>query len=107
MPSGVNPGDDGSAVSTAGAATVNHTGGIITTEALTTAAGADYSFTLTNNNISPSSIVLISVGNGTNTTVPYCVHSVQPAAGSVTFKIRNLHATVALNGTLVISFVSL
>lgn len=100
----VNPGDEGSATSTAGAATINHNGGKITTEALTTAAGADYSFTLTNANITPDVGVFLSVGNGTNTTVPYFVHSVQVSAGSVTFKIRNAHATVALNGTLVINF---
>lgn len=99
-----NIGDNSTGVSTSGAATVNHTGGMITTEALSTAAGADYSFTLTNNNITPNSVVLLSVGNGTNTTVPYYAHSVVPAAGSVTFKIRNAHATVALNGTLIIGF---
>jgi hypothetical protein len=100
----VNPGDHGSATSTAGAATVHHTGGTITTEALTTAAGADYSFTLTCNNVLDGSAPLFSVGNGSNTTVPYYVHSVQVTAGQVTFKIRNAHATVALNGTLVIYF---
>jgi hypothetical protein len=106
MPSGVNPGDDGVGTSVAGAATVNHTGGTITTEALVTAATADYSFTLTNNVISPGSIVLLSVGNGTNTTVPYYVHSVQVGNGSVTFKIRNAGAG-ALNGTLIIYFACL
>lgn len=103
--SNVNPTDTGTAVSTAAAATINHSAGSVTTEALTTAAGADYSFTLTGNTIGTSSIVLISVANGTNTTTFVCPHSIQPAAGSVTFKIRNDHASAALNGTLVISFV--
>jgi hypothetical protein len=108
MPGGVNPGDEGTAVSTAGAATVNHTGGVITTEALTTAAGADYSFTLTNANIAPDSIVMVHVGgDGSNTTVPCAVHSIIPLAGSATFKVRNNHASAALNGTLKIRFVSL
>jgi hypothetical protein len=106
MPSGVNPGDDASAVSTAGAATVNHTGGTITTEALVTAAGADYSFTLTNAVISPSSVVFISVGNGTNTTPGAYAHSVQVGNGQVTFKVRN-PAAVALNGTLILMFACL
>lgn len=104
MATGVNPGDDITGTSAAGAITLNHTGGLITTEALTTAALADYSFTLTNNVISAQSVVLLSIGNGTNTTLYAVAHSVVPAAGSVTFKIRNAHATVALNGTLLIGF---
>ena len=101
----INPGDTGTATSTAGAATINHTGGVITTEALTTGAGSDYSFTLTNNCITASSNVIITVGNGTNSTTPYDVHSVQPAAGSVTFKINNGNGSAtAFNGTLKIYF---
>lgn len=102
----VNPTDNGGAfVSTAGAVTANHTAGTITTEALTTAAGADSSFTLTGNTIGVSSIVLLSIANGTNTTLYAVAHSIQPAAGSVVFKVRNAHASAALNGTLVISFI--
>jgi hypothetical protein len=108
MPSGVNPGDVGSATSTAAAASVNHTSGTVTTEALTTAAGADYSFTLTDANISTDSVVMVHVGgDGTNTTVPCLVHSIIPGAGSATFKVRNNHASAALNGTLKLRFVSL
>jgi len=106
MPTGVNPGDDGVGTSTAGAATVNHTGGTITTESLSTASASDYAFTLTNSVISPGSVVLISVGNGTNTTVPCYVHSVQVSNGQVTFKIRNAGGS-ALNGTLIIMFACL
>lgn len=100
-------GDDVTGVSTAAAVTSNHSGVVITTEALTTAAGADYTFVLTDANIGPTSIVLISIANGTNTTLYAVPHSVQPAAGSVTFKVRNAHASVAINGTLVISVVVL
>lgn len=107
MPSGVNPGDVGSAVSTAAAATIDHTSGLITTEALTTAAGADYSFTLTNRNISTDSVVSVSEGGGTNTKLPLIIHSIVPAAGSVTFKVRNGHDADALNGTLKLRFTSL
>jgi hypothetical protein len=101
----VNPTDSGVATSTAAAATINHTSGTITTEALTTAAGADYSFTLTGNTIGAASIIFISIANGTNTTLYPVAHSIQPAAGSATFKVRNAHASVALNGTLVVSFI--
>jgi hypothetical protein len=106
MPTGVNPGDDALATSTAGAATSNHTGTQVTTEALATAAGADYSFTLTNANIIATSLVFVSVGNGSNTTLPVYAHSIQPAAGSVTFKVRNGHASAALNGTLVLNILA-
>jgi hypothetical protein len=107
MPTGINPGDNATATSTAGAATVNHTGGIITTESLTTAAGADYSFTLTNSLLDAKSVLLISIANGTNTTVPVYAHNINPTYGSATFLVRNAHASAALNGTLVISFVVL
>lgn len=106
MPTGINPGDTATAVSTAAAATSNHTGVIITTEALTTAAAGDYTFVLTNAVINLDSIVLVSVQNGTNTRDGAYAHSIVPAAGSVTFKVRNPHAS-ALNGTLKLSVVSL
>jgi len=94
-------------VSTAAAVTNNHTGSVITTEALAIAAGADYSFVLTDANIAATSIVLVSIANGTNTTSYAVVHNITPANGSVTFKVRNAHATVALNGTLVLSVIAL
>src|ERR1043165_7106901 len=106
MPAAINPGDNAAVTSAAGAVTNNHTGSVITTEALTTAAGGDYTFTLTNANVYPDSVPQITVGNGTNTTVPTIVHSVAVSAGSLTFKVRNAHASVALNGTLKL-FVSL
>jgi hypothetical protein len=106
MPSGVNPGDNAAVTSAAGAVTSNHTGLTITTEALTTAAGADYSFTLTNANVYPDSVPQITVGNGSNTTFPTIVHSVSVAAGVLTFKVRNGHASAAFNGSLKL-FVSL
>lgn len=104
MPTGVNPGDNGSGVSTAGAVTINHSGGSITTESLTTAAGADYTFVLTNALIAPDSVPLFSVGSGTNTTLPFYVHSVTLGSGTATIKIRNGHASAAFNGTLKIWF---
>lgn len=103
MPSGVNPGDNASATATAGAATCNHTGSRVTTEALTTAADADYTLTLSNSLVYPDSVVVVSVSNGTNTKGPCYAHSVAVSAGQVVVKVRNTHATDALNGTLVIN----
>lgn len=88
----------------AGAGTINAMRGIVTTEALTTAAGADYTFGLINSNIAATSIVHLSLDNGTNTTAPVYHHRITPAAGSATILIRNGHASSALNGTLKIFF---
>lgn len=105
MAESINPGDDGSATSTAAAATINHTGGVITTESLTTAAGATYSMVLTNNVIAANSIVLASVyTSGAGDPI---ITSITPAAGSATIRVKNDHASAALNATLVISFVVL
>lgn len=91
----------------AGAATLNDMLGVVTTEALTTAAAADYTLTLTNSSISATSRVFVQVGNGTNTTLYAVAHSVAVTAGQVVIKVRNAHASVAINGTLTISFLVL
>lgn len=100
----LEPGDTQTGVvSTAHAATVNHTSGVITTEALTTAANAQYTFTLTNNQITANSILSVEAWNGTNTSVGLVVNEVTPAAGSAVIAIKNTNAS-ALNGTIVIGF---
>lgn len=94
----------GSATSTAGAATINTQTGVITTEALTTAAGATYTMTLTNSRINANSIVNVSVAKGTATTGSMVVTWVTPVAGSVVIICQNIHATVAVNGTIELAF---
>jgi hypothetical protein len=93
------------ASATTGAATLNQPSGVVTSESLTTAAAATYTLTLTNSKIAATDIVLVSVGNGTNSAGAPVLTSVKPAAGSVVIKVTNLHASAALNGTLVVSFV--
>lgn len=95
---------NGTATSTAGAATINTQTGIITTEALTTAAGSTYTMTLTNSLITTSSIVLVTVGKGTATAGEPVVQFVTPAAGSAVILIRNVSAATALDGTIKIGF---
>lgn len=99
--------------STAGAATSNTFGGIVTTEALTTAPGATYSFTLTNSQITAAYLAaggipeagIYSVSNtGGNIPPEYMsavmtLVSVTPTVGGVTFVWRNDGQT-ALNGTM-------
>ena len=97
--------DNGTASAVAGAATLSKQSGVITSEALTTAAGSDYVLTLTNSLVAATSRVFASVNNGTNTVEGLDVQRVTPGAGSVVIRIRNTHAASALNGTIRISFV--
>jgi hypothetical protein len=103
---GRSPGDSLSAAATAGAATCNSVSGKITSEALTTAADAEYVLTLTNSLITASSMVFASVANGTNTTEGIVVQRVQPGSSSVVIRVKNTNAG-ALNGTIVVSFMVL
>jgi hypothetical protein len=97
--------DRGTATSTAGAATVNHQAGVITTEALTTASGSAYAFTLTNSRILTTSIVLCSLLGGTNTKHGLSFTSVISAGSAAISVLNNDISAAALNGTLIFGFV--
>jgi hypothetical protein len=92
------------ATATTGAATLNKSSGIITSESLSTAAGADYTLTITNSDIAAADMVLASVALGTATTGTPVVATVKPAAGSVAIVVQNIHASAALNGTIKVAF---
>lgn len=94
------------AAATGGAATLNKASGKITSEDLTTAAGAVYTLTITDSAIAAADIVIPSLANGTNTQGIPVIEKATPGAGSMAITVRNNHASEALNGTLVISFVS-
>lgn len=94
----------GTASGTGGAATLSKQTGVITSAALTTAAAARYTLTLTNTLVKAGSVVVASVATGTNTTVGLVLETVTPAAGSVVIVVKNDHASSALNGTIKISF---
>lgn len=102
--------DDGTKTATAtgtgatGTATLNKTQGKITTGALTTAAAATHVLTLTNSKIAATDSVMVTIGKGTATTGTPTVADVTPGAGSVVITIQNIHASAAINGTLVIGF---
>lgn len=97
-----------SATASAGAATLNKQSGVITSEALTTAAGADYTLTLTNSDVQANDIAFASVQNGSNTAGDPGVLSVTSSTpGTLTIVVRNHHATAALNGTIKISYLLL
>ena len=92
------------AAATAGAATLNKDAGVITSEALTTAAAAAYTLTITNSSIAAADQVFASLQNGTNSAGIPVIERVTPGAGSVVIVVRNLHAADALNGTIKIAF---
>lgn len=93
------------ATATAGAATLAKPAGVITSEALTTAADATYTLTLTNSTIAAADQVFASVALGTATTGMPVVTTVTPAANSVVIVVQNIGAA-ALNGTIKIAFAS-
>lgn len=97
-----------SATETAGAVTLNARSGVITTASLTTASAADYTLVLSNTAITCSSIVFVTVANGSNTTAGANVSTVdpcRPGPAQVTIKVRNNSTgAAALNGTLKIGF---
>lgn len=92
------------ATATTGAATLNKDSGLITSEALTTAAAAEYTLTLTNSSVAAGDYVFASVQNGSNTVGPIYVTTITPGSGSVVIKVINGHATAPLDGTIKIAF---
>jgi hypothetical protein len=99
-----DPGGTKTAAATAGAATLSRYSGVVTSESITTAAGSNYTLTLTNTLIAAADQVFVSVSFGTNTQGTPYVSTVTPAAGSVVIVIKNDHATLAFNGTIKVQF---
>ena len=91
------------ATSTTGATTQNTLLGRCVTEALTTAVGATYTYTLTNSVVAATSTVQAQIFSLTNTVPGMQMTSVTPAAGSVVFVFTN-NGAAALNGTMCIVF---
>lgn len=86
-----------------GNVTANGNCGVITTSALSTAAGGTYNITWTNSEIGGSSVVLISVMGGTNTTLNITV-SATAGAGVSTIIISNNDPLAILNGTVILGY---
>jgi hypothetical protein len=86
-----------------GASTLNNDSAIITTESLSTAAGVTYTETFNSNAITATSLVFVSIANGTNSAGIPVLSTVLPGAGKATIVIENNSTTTAFNGTLVIT----
>jgi len=96
--------DKGTGTVSAGAVTINHQAGVITTTSLTTAAGSSATVTLNDSDITSSSVILVSLMGGTNTTIGIQLSCAYTSAGVATLTISNNNASAALNGTLFIGF---
>lgn len=94
----------GTTAAVAGAATLNSQAGQVTTEALTTAAGAEYVLQLTNPYINNKSLLTVNVKNGTNDKNGATIDTVTCNAGLANIRIRNSNPTDAFDGTLIVSF---
>jgi hypothetical protein len=85
------------------AVTASGVAGLITTSSLTTAGGGSYAITWTNTVMTATSVVLLTIAGGTNTTENITLKIV-PGSGSGTLTIYNNTAATALNGTIFISY---
>ena len=90
-------------IAVAGAAALNGDAGTVTSESLTTAAAATYTLTLGCPQVTPNSVVLASIYNGTNAAGDPVLGTVTPGTGVVTIVVTNRHASAALNGTIKIA----
>src|SRR5579872_573006 len=94
--------DKGTGTESSHAVTINKQSGVITTTSLTTAQYSTESITLTNSEISSSSVVITSIMGGSNTTQGISV-SATAGSGTSTIVLTNLNSA-ALNGTVIIGF---
>lgn len=92
-----------SAAESANAVTASGQAGFITTSSLTAAGGATYAITWTNTHITATSVVMLSIQGGTNTTQNITFECV-PGSGAATITIYNNTAATALNGTIIIGY---
>lgn len=85
------------------AVTASGFNGVITTSALTTAAGASYAITWTNTKVTTGSKIFITSAGGTNTRKNFNVEVVA-GSGTATLTIYNSEPVNALNGTIILNY---
>ena len=89
----------------AGAATLNKPSGIVTTESLTTAAGATYTLTLTNSTVAAGDIALVSLDSNGSAGLPEVV-SAKCTLNTLTVIVQN-DGSASLNAAVKIGFLIL
>jgi hypothetical protein len=95
------------ATAAAGAVSTTSKRSRVTTESLSTAAGSSYTLTITNPRIRLRSILGVNVSKSSATTGKPEVGAILCSNGSATVEIRNVDASAAFNGTLLINYVIL
>jgi len=83
--------------------TLNKLCGTITTVSTTLAAAAEADFVVTNSKVAATDLVIVNIKSTASAGTPIAVVAAV-AAGSFTIRLSNLHASAALDNTLVISF---
>jgi len=81
------------------AVTINNGSGVITTEALSTAAGATQAITLTNSRIAAGDMVYAVADPNGSTGTP-TISNVTVTATTAVFNLKNDHASAAFNGAI-------
>lgn len=85
-------------------ATLANRFGKLTTASLTTAAGATHVITVTNTAVKAADLAFASVKYGGASAGSPVVTSVAPGAGTLVITIQNVHASSAVNGTLIVDY---
>jgi hypothetical protein len=88
------------------AVTCNAYSGVITTVSQTVAAGAEAEFTVTNDKVAATDVVVACIKTHTSAG-SFIVATSAVSAGSFKLHLTNLHASTAGNNVLVINFVVL
>lgn len=83
--------------------TLSKYGGVLTTDAITTASGASHVITVTNTLSTVDRLVFATIVGGTNTRTGVYISSVVPGAGSFVITLINTNAS-AVNGNIKIAF---
>lgn len=95
--------DTGRVTLSSNAGTANTLAGVITTESLSTAAGASQALTITNSLVGANDVVLAVITGVASAGTPI-IDKVVPAAGSFVITLTNRHASAAFDDTVTIGF---
>jgi len=95
--------ESGAVTLSSNAGTLSKLAGKITTESLSTAAGAAATLTITNTKVAAGDIILLTRNGGTSANGTPVMRAV-PGAGSFVITLDNKHASAAFNGTFIIGF---
>src|SRR6185369_8656108 len=95
--------DSGTGTCSSNAVTISRGAGVITTESLTTAAGATQAITLTNTEIAAGDMVLAMCDPGSSTGTPTVVNTAV-SANTAVFLLQNVHSSASFNAAVKIYF---